>query len=60
MINITKEQAKLILQLIENDIQTSEFSEPDYTDPNQLKFYFERAVLRERILNAINSSEGGF
>ena len=59
MINFTKEQAKLILQLIENDIQMSEFSEPDYTDPTQLNFYFERAVLRERVLNAINSSEGG-
>ena len=60
MINLTKEQAKLILELIENDIQSSEFSEPDYTDTKQLSFYFDRAVLRERILNAINSSEGGF
>ena len=59
MINITKEQAKLILELIENDIQSSEFSEPDYTDLTQLNFYLERAVLRERMLNAINSSEGG-
>ena len=58
MINITKEQAKFILELIDNDIQSSEFSEPDYTDPKQLCFYLERAVLRERMLNAINSSEG--
>lgn len=59
MINITKEQAKLILQLIENDIQASEFGAPDYTSATELTFYLERAVLRERILNAINSSAGG-
>ena len=59
MINITTEQAKLILQLIDSDIQSSEFSEPDYTDTKQLCFYFDRAVLRDRILTAINSSEGG-
>ena len=60
MINITKEQAKLILELIDSDIQISEFDMPDYTDATQLNFYLERAVLRERILNAINSSDGGF
>lgn len=59
MINITKEQAKLILQLIENDIECSAFDIPDFTDANELQFYFSRAVLRERIINAINSSEGG-
>ena len=59
MINITLDQAKLILELIENDIQSSEFGVPDYTDLIQLNFYLERAVLRERVLSAINSSEGG-
>lgn len=59
MINITKEQAKLILQLIERDIECSAFDVPDFTDADELQFYFERAVLRERIRKAINASEGG-
>lgn len=59
MINITKEQAKLILRLIENDIECSAFDVPDFTDADELQFYFDRAVLRERIRKAINSSEGG-
>lgn len=60
MINITLEQAKLILELIENDIQSSEFGEPDYRNATQLSFYLERAVLNERLLSAINSIREGF
>lgn len=60
MINITVEQAKLILELIENDIQSSEFGEPDYRNETQLSFYLERAVLNERLLSALNSIKEGF
>jgi hypothetical protein len=60
MINITIKQAKLILEIIESDIEMSEFGEPDYRDATQLGFYLERAVLNEHLLSAINSSEGDF
>ena len=59
MIIFTREQAKLILRLIKNDIECSAFDVPDFTDADELQFYFERAVLRERVLNVINLSEGG-
>ena len=59
MINITLDQAKLALQIISNDIETSEFGVPEYKDIDSLRYYLNRAVLFERLASAINSELGG-
>lgn len=59
MINLTLEQAKLALEIIRSDIADSEFGQPDYADVEHMQYCLNRAVLAERLKNAINASEGG-
>jgi len=58
MINLTLEQAKLALEIICNDMEMSEFSMPDYKDTSATQYYFNRAVLYERLSNAIDKELG--
>lgn len=63
MINLTLEQAKLALDIIENDISVSqdsiEYSGYDFSDVDHLQYCLNRAVLAERLQNAINANEKG-
>ncbi len=56
MVNLTIEQAKLTLEIIENDMQMSEFSNiPDFTDVQYMRFLFERASLASMLKAAVNT-----
>lgn len=57
-ITLTLKQAELALQIIERDITMDEFSEQEYRDVQQLSEYMNRAVLRERLINAIKNVKG--
>jgi transcriptional regulator NrdR family protein len=57
-ITLTLEQAKLALLIVERDITMDEFSEPEYRDVQQVTAYMHRAVLRERLTNAIKNVKG--
>lgn len=57
-ITLTLKQAELALQIIERDITMDEFSEPEYRDVQQVGEYMHRAVLRERLINAIKNVKG--
>lgn len=55
---LTLKQAELALQIIERDITMDEFSEQEYRDVQQVSEYMHRAVLRERLINAIKNVKG--
>lgn len=57
-ITLTLKQAELALLIIERDITSDEFSEPEYRDVQQVSAYMHRAVLRERLINAIKNVKG--
>ena len=57
-ITLTLKQAELALRIIERDITMDEFSEPEYRDVQQVSEYMNRAVLRERLINAIKNVKG--
>ena len=57
-ITLTLKQAELALLIIEPDITSDEFSEPEYRDVQQVSEYMHRAVLRERLINAIKNVKG--
>jgi hypothetical protein len=57
-ITITLKQAELALQIVERDITMDEFSEQEYRDIQQLGEYMQRALLRERLINAIKNVKG--
>lgn len=57
MINLTLEQAKIALEVIRTDIEYSQYSELDYSDVEHLQYCLNRAVLAERLQNAINANE---
>lgn len=57
-ITLTLKQAELALQIVERDITMDEFSEPEYRDVQQVSEYMHRAVLRERLINAIKNVKG--
>lgn len=59
MINLTLEQAKIALEVIRTDIEYSQHSEFDYSDVEYLQYCLNRAVLAERLQNAINANEKG-
>lgn len=58
MINLTLNEAKLALRILSNDIEMSEFGEPDYRDVDAMQYYLARAVLFERLASAINLELG--
>lgn len=58
MIGLTIEQAKLALEIIENDIFLSDASECDFNSVDELTFYLNRAELRQRLKTAIANLEG--
>lgn len=55
-VSLTMEQAKIALQIIENDIEMSEFNMPDYSNTEEMMHNLNRATLAERLRNAINKS----
>lgn len=57
-ISITIEQAKTALECIDQDISISEYSEQEYECIETLRYYLNRAELRQRLKNAIKSIEG--
>lgn len=57
-ITLTLKQAELALLIIERDITSDEFSEPEYRDVQQVSANWQRAVLRERLINAIKNVKG--
>jgi hypothetical protein len=57
-ISITIEQAKIALECIEESISMSEFSAQEYECIKTLRFYLNRAEIKERLENAIKSIEG--
>lgn len=63
MINLTLDQAKLALDIIENDIYASEasaeYEPPSYNCVETMRYNLNRAVLAERLQNAINASKEG-
>lgn len=58
MISLTLEQAKTALEIVENDIFTSEQGCCDYNSIPQLAFYLNRAELRQRLITAIANLGG--
>ena len=52
-VSLTMEQAKIALAIIENDIEMSEFSCPDYRNTEEMIYNLNRATLAERLRNAI-------
>ena len=52
-VSLTMEQAAIALEIIENDIEMSEFSCPDYRNTEEMMHNLNRATLAERLRNAI-------
>lgn len=57
-VTITTKQARTALEIIERDIASSEFSQPEYRDISELNYYFQRAALRVRLLSALENAKG--
>jgi len=55
MINLTLDQAKIVLECIQNDIALSEFGQIDFADVAALKFYLHRAELMQVLQSAIRA-----
>jgi hypothetical protein len=56
MINLTSEQAQTLLEIVCNDIQLSEMSEPEYKSVETMRFYLNRAILAEILESAIKGA----
>lgn len=56
-VTITKEQAGVVVELIKNDIEMSEFNIPRYENVEDMLFYLRRAELLERLQAALNSQK---
>ena len=55
-VSLTMEQAEIVLQIIDNDIEMSKFGVPDYKDTQEMIYNLNRATLAERLRNAISKS----
>jgi hypothetical protein len=55
---ITHEQAETMLKIIEHEIDLDGFDAGEFRDVEQVTHYFRRAVLRERLINAIKNVKG--
>ena len=45
--NLTTTQIELMINIIKSDIELSEHGQPNYTDTEEMKYYFHRADLFE-------------
>lgn len=54
MINLTLNEAKVALLIVEDDIDTSGYCEQDYTDITAMQYLFDRAVLFHRLKRGID------
>jgi hypothetical protein len=57
MDNFTLINLETMRTILENDIETSSFDIPDFTDVDHLQFYVQRAVLLQQIDKAIAMKE---
>ena len=58
MINLTLNEARVALEIIQDDIDSSGYVEPDYKDITAMRYFFDRAVLFHRLTRGINKESG--
>lgn len=46
---LTTTQIEVMINIIQSDIDLSEFGQPDYTDTEEMKYYSDRADLFETL-----------
>ena len=55
MINLTLDQAKTAIEIVESDIAASAFGEIDFANVKEMEFYLRRAELLQRLQAAIRA-----
>lgn len=48
-ITLAKEQVEVMINIIKSDMDMSEFSQPDYADAEEMKYYSDRAEIFETL-----------
>lgn len=57
MIQLTLEQAKTAIEIVESDIVASSFGEIEFANVNEMEFYLRRAQLLQRLKAAISAAK---
>ena len=57
MVQLTLEQAKTAIEIVESDIAASAFGEIDFANVKEMEFYLRRAQLLQRLQAAISAAK---
>jgi hypothetical protein len=57
MIQLTLEQAKTAIEIVESDMAASAFGEVEFANVNEMEFYLRRAQLLQRLKSAISAAK---